>query len=59
MQTVCISARPVAWALLPIPCRDFRRHGTGAMKVESVLMRGMFAMAALAVMCGIVVISLH
>lgn len=29
------------------------------MKVESVLMRGMFAMAALAVMCGIVVISLH
>jgi hypothetical protein len=29
------------------------------MKVESILMRSMFAMAALAVMCGIVLISLH
>ncbi|HJP97763.1 MAG TPA: hypothetical protein VJ862_04285, partial [Rhodanobacteraceae bacterium] len=37
----------------------FDRDGAGAMKVESILMRSMFAMAALAVVCGIVVISLH
>jgi hypothetical protein len=29
------------------------------MKVESILMRSMFAMAALAVVCGIVAIGLH
>jgi hypothetical protein len=29
------------------------------MKVESILMRGMFAMAALAVLCGIILIGLH
>jgi hypothetical protein len=33
--------------------------GDRDMKVESVLMRGMFAMAALAVLCGIILMSLH
>jgi len=50
-------AQPVLQILAGVSGVD--SNGAGAMKVESILMRSMFAMAALAVACGIVLISLH
>jgi hypothetical protein len=53
--------RLVAQPVLRICCRasGVDSNGAAAMKVETILMRSMFAMAALAIAWGIIVISLH